>query len=204
MNSANLYISRSDLSTQSFAPYSPSSDLSGMIETRGKVYLSEYKPSLYEYVPVVVLSTMMTSEGKLVVSSSGHCFQIHTHCGVPSECATAFDYVMLTGLKCIKQLVFEPQRFAEKFAHKTVYNPLGAFIDDNCDTVYLITNLKVMREIEAGLSQCLKETYSFKPLSSISLRIGSTSNLLECDPKIRAKVLEVLALDVTVKNLRLE
>ena len=63
---------------------------------------------------------------------------------------------------------------------------------------------EVMREIESDFSQCLKETYSFKPLSSISLRIGSTSNLLECDPKIRAKVLEVLALDVTVKNLRLE
>lgn len=214
---SNLYVPRSELKSQSnLKPYVPSSGLSNIVESRGKIYSTEFRPSLYDYVPVTVLSAMMTSDGNLVVSNTDRIFQVQTQCGVPSDCATAFDYIMLTGLQCVQELVSESQEdFARKYALKTVYNPLGAFVDEELDNVYLITNLRVMSECEKPLSHSLRDGYSFQPLRSINSRSKIVSVQMSTfdhrlrtnvfyDQKIRSTVLEVLALDVTVKNLRPE
>ena len=207
---AELYVPDTELpsSLRDKATLSPSCELSNLIERKGVLYPSTYDTPKSLFSQVKVLCTFMTSDGDLVVSPSNQIFQVIDSCNVESLEATAFDYVMLTGLQCINKYIKESRfTFSQKFARQTVYNPLGAFCDNRTKDIYLITNLKAMTQAKEGITQSLKDGFSFQPLCSITSGAKSADNKtlntnFEHDSVIRSKVLEVLALDVTVKNLR--
>lgn len=206
---SKLYVPNEDIpqSLRAKATVSPSCDLSNLIERKGRVIPCECNAPASIFTEVKVLCTFMTSDGKLVVSPSNQIFQVLDTCNVTKD-STAFDYVMLTGLQCISRNIKETQSsFSQKFAHQTVYNPLGAFCDSRSKgTIYLITNLKVMSQAEDDISQSLKDGFSFQPMCSVwsgSMRHKTLSpSSTYYDTAIRSKVLDVLALDVTVQNLR--
>lgn len=206
---SKLYVPNEDISQslRSKTIVSPSCDLSNLIERKGRVIPCDCNAPTSIFTEVKVLCTFMTSDGNLVVSPSNQIFQVLDSCNVKSLEATAFDYVMLTGLQCINRYIKESLfTFSQKFAYQTVYNPLGAFCDSRSKDIYLITNLKVMSQAEEDISQSLKDGFSFQPMCSVwsgSMRHKTlSSSSIHYDTTIRSKVLDVLALDVTVQNLR--
>ena len=202
-----LYVPDSEIpkTLRDKASISPSCELSNLIERKGRVIACDCKVPTSIFTEVKILCTLMTSDGELVVSPSNQIFQVIDSCNVPTAESTAFDYVMLTGLQCINKNIKESRfTFSQKFAHQTVYNPLGAFCDNRSKDIYLITNLKVMTQAKEVMSQSLKDGFSFQPLCSISSGSKNHKNLVSIyyDSTIRSRVLDVLALDVTVQNLR--